>query len=151
MFRKISANKIYPVSSSPLENAVIIIDENGKIITIDALENQDKTEIEFFNGVIVPGFINTHCHLELSHLHGVAPTGTGLMDFISQVIKNRNHASEIIQTAIQQEEQNMLQSGILFLLDFQEEQLPIGIILTFQDMDINPMKLFHRLNCRLHP
>ena len=76
MFRKISANKIYPVSSSPLENAVIIIDENGKIITIDALENHDKTEIEFFNGVIVPGFINTHCHLELSHLHGVAPTGT---------------------------------------------------------------------------
>ncbi|MEN9446916.1 MAG: hypothetical protein RJA25_205 [Bacteroidota bacterium] len=117
MFRKISANKIYPVSSSPLENAVIIIDENGKIITIDALENHDKTEIEFFNGVIVPGFINTHCHLELSHLHGVAPTGTGLMDFISQVIKNRNHASEIIQAAIQQEEQNMLQSGIVAVGD----------------------------------
>lgn len=114
---KISANKIYPVSSSPVENGVIIVDDNGKIIAIDTLENHDKTTIEFFDGVIVPGFINAHCHLELSHLNGVAQTGTGLIDFISQVIKNRNHSPEIIQEAIAREEKNMIDSGIVAVGD----------------------------------
>ncbi len=93
------------------------MDENGKIIAIDTLENHDKTEIEFFDGVIVPGFINAHCHLELSHLNGVAQTGTGLIDFISQVIKNRNHSPEIIQEAIEREEKNMIDSGIVAVGD----------------------------------
>ncbi len=115
--RKISAGKIYPVSSSPVENGVIIVDDNGKIIAIDTLENHDKTTIEFFDGVIVPGFINAHCHLELSHLNGVAQTGTGLIDFISQVIKNRNHSQEIIQEAIAREEKNMIDSGIVAVGD----------------------------------
>jgi cytosine/adenosine deaminase-related metal-dependent hydrolase len=117
LMRKISANKIYPVSSSPIENGVIIVDDNGKIIAIDTLENHDKTTIEFFDGVIVPGFINAHCHLELSHLNGVAQTGTGLIDFISQVIKNRNHSQEIIQEAIAREEKNMIDSGIVAVGD----------------------------------
>ena len=117
LMRKISANKIYPVSSSPIENGVIIVDDNGKIIAIDTLENYDKTTIEFFEGVIVPGFINAHCHLELSHLNGVAQTGTGLIDFISQVIKNRNHSQEIIQEAIAREEKNMIDSGIVAVGD----------------------------------
>lgn len=117
MVRKISAHKIYPVLSSPIENGVIVIDENGKILSIDSLENHDKTEIQFFDGVIVPGFINAHCHLELSHLNGVAQTGTGLIDFISQVIKNRNHSQEIIQAAIAREEKNMIDSGIVAVGD----------------------------------
>ncbi|MCC6583140.1 MAG: amidohydrolase family protein [Chitinophagales bacterium] len=117
MVRKISAHTIYPVSSSPIENGVIVMDENGKIIAIDNLENHDKTEIEFFDGVIVPGFINAHCHLELSHLNGVAQTGTGLIDFISQVIKNRNHSPEIIQEAIGREEKNMIDCGIVAVGD----------------------------------
>jgi len=117
MFRKISAQKIYPFTTSPIENGVIIIDENGKIQAIDILENHDKTTIEFFDGVMVPGFINAHCHLELSHLNGVAQTGTGLIDFISQVIKNRNHSQEILQEAIAREEKNMTDSGIVAVGD----------------------------------
>ncbi|MFN8282757.1 MAG: amidohydrolase family protein [Chitinophagales bacterium] len=116
-FRKISADKIHPIASSPIENGVVIIDENGKIQAIDILENHDKTEIEFFKGMMVPGFINAHCHLELSHLNGVAQTGTGLIDFISQVIKNRNHSQEIIQEAIVREEKNMIESGIVAVGD----------------------------------
>ena len=116
-FRKISADKIYTITSSPIENGVIIIDKNGKIVSIDSIYNHDKSEIEIFDGIIVPGFINAHCHLELSHLNGVAQTGTGLIDFISQVIKNRNHSSEIIQQAIEREEKNMIDSGIVAVGD----------------------------------
>ncbi len=117
MFRKISAEKIYPITSSPIENGVIVVDDNGKIIEISGKDKFDAAELETYEGIIVPGFINVHCHLELSHLKNVAQTGTGLIDFISQVIKNRNHSPEVIQAAIEREEKNMLDSGIVAVGD----------------------------------
>jgi cytosine/adenosine deaminase-related metal-dependent hydrolase len=71
----------------------------------------------YIRGLLFPGFINAHCHLELSHLKGITQTGTGLIDFIAQVIKNRNHSQEIIQEAIVREEQNMLERGIVAVGD----------------------------------
>jgi len=114
---KFSASKIFPVTTPPLENAVVITDENGKIQAIDAVENHDAASIQFFDGIIVPGFINSHCHLELSHLQGVAQTGTGLIGFITQVIQNRNHPQEVIQAAIEREEKNMIDNGIVAVGD----------------------------------
>ncbi len=81
MFRKISADKIYPVTAAPIENGVVVVDSAGKIVSLDRAEQHDAAELEKYSGVIVPGFINAHCHLELSHLKGVAQTGTGLIDF----------------------------------------------------------------------
>lgn len=117
MIRKISAPTIYPISSESMENKVLIFDENGKLVAIDDVKNHAANEIDFYEGMLVPGFVNVHCHLELSHLKGVAQTGTGLIDFISQVIKNRNHPQEIIQDAIAREEQNMIDSGIVAVGD----------------------------------
>ena len=105
------------MTTPPLENAVVITDENGKIQAIDAVENHDAASIQFFDGIIVPGFINSHCHLELSHLQGVAQTGTGLIGFITQVIQNRNHPQEVIQAAIEREEKNMIDNGIVAVGD----------------------------------
>jgi hypothetical protein len=45
--------------------------------------------VEVYRGLLCPGFINCHCHLELSHLRGVIPEGTGLVDFLSMVIRRR--------------------------------------------------------------
>ena len=47
----------------------------------------DDMQIE--DGMILPGFINAHCHTELSHLHKIIPKRTGLVDFVSQVMKLR--------------------------------------------------------------
>lgn len=117
MHRKISADTIFPVTDAPIANGVVVIDEHGKIAKISTRDQFDAAELEIYNGAIVPGFINAHCHLELSHLKGIAQTGTGLIDFISQVIKNRNHSQDIIQDAIQREEKNMLDSGIVAVGD----------------------------------
>ncbi len=117
MYRKISADKVFPVTALPIENGVVVIDEHGKVAEISTRDQFDPAELERYDGIIVPGFINAHCHLELSHLKGNAQTGTGLIDFISQVIKNRNHSQDIIQEAIQKEEQNMLDCGIVAVGD----------------------------------
>lgn len=115
--RKITADTIYPVSSAPLENSVIIIGDSGEILAIEPAEQHDPASVEHIKGVIVPGFVNTHCHLELSHMKGKVDTGTGLIPFITSVVTKRNASPEIIADAIEQAEKEMLEGGIVALGD----------------------------------
>ncbi len=115
--RKITADHVFPVSSAPVENGVIIVDGAGKILAIDKRENHDPASLETHGGAIVPGFINTHCHLELSHMKGVAPTGTGLIPFISTVVKHRDVPQEKIDAAIEQADREMYDAGIVAVGD----------------------------------
>jgi len=117
MYKKLKANIVFPVSASPIENGVIVLDENNIIQKIDKSKNFDETELQNFDGFLVPGFVNAHCHLELSHLKNIAQTGTGLVDFIGQVVKNRNHEQEIIQQKIYDAEQEMIKTGIVAVGD----------------------------------
>lgn len=115
--RKITADYIFPISSEPIKNGVIITDNTGKILQIDSRENHDAASLEVYKGVIVPGFINTHCHLELSHMKGMAATGTGLLPFISTVVKERAISQETIDAAIEAADQEMYDGGIVAVGD----------------------------------
>lgn len=115
--RKISADRIFPVSSAPIYNGVIILDEAGKILALEDRGQHDPASLEIHRGVLIPAFINTHCHLELSHMKGVVDTGTALIPFITGVVTKRNMAPEIILEAIRQAEQEMLDGGIVAVGD----------------------------------
>jgi len=114
--RKISASTIYLATSPPIQGGVIIL-ENGKISRIDKVKDHDPASVEFHEGVIVPGFINTHCHLELSHMKAKVDTGTGLIPFISSVVKYRDIAQEIIDQAIVDADKEMIDNGIVAVGD----------------------------------
>jgi aminodeoxyfutalosine deaminase len=117
--RKISADWIYPVSSPPISNGVIIIDELGEILSVGTTVpvEFEALPMEFLHGIIIPGFINTHCHLELSHMKGVAPTGTGLLPFIKTVVTQREVKQEFIQEKIFQADWEMQENGIVAVGD----------------------------------
>ncbi|MBK9335950.1 MAG: amidohydrolase family protein [Lewinellaceae bacterium] len=115
--RKLTAQRVYPISSSPLENAVLITDDAGTILAIEPQEQHDPASLERYSGVLVPGFVNTHCHLELSHMKGLVDTGTGLIPFITDVVTKRNFPAEAIAEAIVRAEQEMLDGGIVALGD----------------------------------
>ncbi|MDP4819863.1 MAG: S-adenosylhomocysteine deaminase, partial [Saprospiraceae bacterium] len=83
---KFAADLILTVSGSPLENYVVVTDENGTILSLDPLDQHDPASVNHLKGILTPGFVNTHCHLELSHLKGVAETGTGLLPFLTKVV-----------------------------------------------------------------
>ncbi len=110
--RKITADLLLPITADPIKNAVVITDDQGKILAIDQRENHDPTSLETHRGVIVPGFVNAHCHLELSHMKGVAPTGTGLLPFLKTVVNHRHVPQEQIDAAIKQADQEMWEAGI---------------------------------------
>jgi cytosine/adenosine deaminase-related metal-dependent hydrolase len=115
--RKISADKVYTVSGAVIEKGVVVVDNDGKILEISTRDKFDSTELEIHEGVLIPGLINTHCHLELSHMIGKVDTGTGLIDFIKGVVSKRNVEHEIILEAIDKAEKEMLDGGIVAVGD----------------------------------
>jgi len=68
-------------------------------------------------GLLSPGFINAHCHLELSYLKNVIPTGTGLVQFVQQVITKRSPLDEAKLSAMQAADAEMYNSGIVAVGD----------------------------------
>ena len=110
--RYLTAEYVLPIANDPIKEGVVAIDAQGEIIKIGSRQDFPSVDLEIFDGVIVPGFINTHCHLELSHMKGLCPTGTKLIPFISSVLKLREFDQEVILEHIAKEDANMWQSGI---------------------------------------
>jgi cytosine/adenosine deaminase-related metal-dependent hydrolase len=74
-------------------------------------------DIQSFEGVLSPGFINAHCHLELSHMKGMIPTETGLGEFVKQIVGLRKVPEAQIQEAIVNAETEMIANGIVAVGD----------------------------------
>lgn len=110
--RYLTADYIFPMTSPEIKDGVIAINDEGVIEMIGSSEDFPSVDLEYHKGILLPGFINTHCHLELSHMKGLCPTGTKLIPFITNVVKLREYALDVIHDHIRQEDENMWQSGI---------------------------------------
>ena len=115
-YRKFKADNLFTGNEMLDESAVLISSLDGKIQTIIPSEEAGDN-IEILNGIISPGFVNCHCHLELSHMKGIIEEKTGLIDFLLSVIKQRNFSGAIIQQSIADAEKEMLENGIVAVGD----------------------------------
>jgi cytosine/adenosine deaminase-related metal-dependent hydrolase len=117
--RKFSAHRIHPVGRPPVPFGIIETEDDGTILRIRDTGGKpiEEAGLEFYNGIIVPGFVNAHCHLELSHLKGLIPEGTGMTGFVRQVMAARNSDSSAIQTAIRNADREMISEGIVAVGD----------------------------------
>lgn len=115
--RKITADYIFPITSEPLNQAVVIIADDGTIQAVDDRAHHDPASLEVYAGAIVPGFVNTHCHLELSHMKDKVDTGTGLLPFLQKVVNFRNIPQEEIMDAIEKGDREMYENGIVAVGD----------------------------------
>ena len=105
--------------------SVLITDETGLIIDIIDKKTAGD-DIQVFEGLLSPGFINCHCHLELSHLYGHIPEQTGLVDFILKVVNERYFDEAKILGAIEGAENQMLQNGIVAVGDICNNSLTLA-------------------------
>jgi len=115
-YRKFKADKIFNGFEFLGPEYVLITDEEGRIIEV-SLETEAGDDIEQLQGILSPGFINAHCHLELSHLKDVIPPHTGLIPFLLDVVGKRDFPMDIILDRIEQAEKEMYADGIVAVGD----------------------------------
>lgn len=116
VYRKFRAGQLFDGYSLHTTDKVLITDETGVVSDIVST-TEAGDDIQQFEGILTPGLINAHCHLELSHLKNVIPPHTGLIDFLCSVVTKRGFEQELIQQKIVKAEEEMFDNGIVAVGD----------------------------------
>jgi cytosine/adenosine deaminase-related metal-dependent hydrolase len=126
--RKIAATYIFPGTSSPIKNGILVCDDDGTII--DILDRGDlfreEAGVEFYSGILAPGFVNTHCHLEFSHLHNKIEKHIGFSGFLEKINQLRDEPADKEKT-MQIADRKMWAAGIAAVADVSNSELSLSV------------------------
>ena len=113
--RKLSANFIFDGKDRMIRQGILTLDSAGQVTGLKDPGDGAREEagVEFYNGIITPGFINVHGHLELSHMKGLTERGSGLESFISTVVQGRQADADTQEEAIARADEAMQRAGIV--------------------------------------
>ncbi|GGB13494.1 amidohydrolase family protein [Puia dinghuensis] len=116
-YRKFKADFLFTGEGFAREDSVLVTTDDGRVQDVIPAAAAGE-DVAYYPGVLSPGFVNCHCHLELSHMRGVVPEATGLVEFLSTVIRGRGVENpEAIAGAIAAGEEEMLVGGIVAVGD----------------------------------
>jgi cytosine/adenosine deaminase-related metal-dependent hydrolase len=116
MYQKFQATQIFTGTELLEDQLVLITQKDGTIEAMVGIEDAGD-DVQNFEGILTPGFINAHCHLELSHMKGMIPAHTGLQEFVKQIVALRQVEPDAIQEAIILAEAEMMANGIVAVGD----------------------------------
>lgn len=114
----IISETVLPISSAPVSNgAVLVID--GKIRDFgkaEELENRYKSvrNLDLGNGILLPGFVNAHIHLELGWIKKKINEFDGFIGWLQQIIKAKRDeiTREEVEASVRAGIETLLQSGV---------------------------------------
>ena len=117
--RRFSAHYIFTGTGTVLVKGIITLTDQGVVADIIDTHGdpEEKAGVEFYSGVITPGFVNSHCHLELSHLRAAFPEKTGLPVFLKNVALSRNLEQNNVIDEARRADTELWQNGIVAVGD----------------------------------
>src|SRR5512143_3613959 len=92
----VTTSWVLPIVAPPIRNGRVAV-QDGRVAWIGAAGVSgapDGAVRDLGPGVLVPGLVNAHCHLELSHLAGRLPVGSGFVPWVESVVAARGCFSE---------------------------------------------------------
>jgi cytosine/adenosine deaminase-related metal-dependent hydrolase len=123
------ADYVFPVFAAPIKNGAVTVNDDGKVISVANIPSPGvkNSDIQHVKGIICPGFVNAHCHLELSHLKNkISPHG-GLIDFIKNIQSVRGADASLITAAAIKADQEMYDNGIVAVGDICNSNITIPV------------------------
>lgn len=127
------ARYIVPVDRPPIENGAILI-ENGRIAAIGtAGELPGPATIDFGDAVLLPGFVNAHTHLELTHLAGEISPSMGFVPWIQTLAGRLIRDSVdpcIARATVEEGVRQSLRSGVTTIGDITRDPDVVRSVLT---------------------
>lgn len=127
--RRISAQYVFTMAGPPLRRGVVTVDVDGTVTGVEDTGGNlaESAGTEFYNGIIIPGLINCHTHLELSHMRGLIPAGGGLGEFVEAVRARREASKDEVVAAAANADREMYAEGIAACGDISNNSLTAGI------------------------
>ncbi len=100
--RIIQSDWVLPGDREPFPNGEIVVGEDG---TIAHVGEAREVRGERVHGIVMPGLVNAHTHIELSALRGRVPGGGGFVAWVEKLIGARIELSpdeehDAIETAV---------------------------------------------------
>jgi cytosine/adenosine deaminase-related metal-dependent hydrolase len=92
----LTASWVLPVASPPLRGGRVAV-ESGRVAWVGRGGDPGEPEGRLRDlgaGILVPGLVNAHCHLELSHLAGLLPGSVGFVPWVESVVASRGRFGE---------------------------------------------------------
>jgi len=156
MYQKLQATQIFTGTELLEDQLVLITNQDGTVEGIVGIEDAGE-DIQHWEGIIAPGFVNAHCHLELSHMKGLIPAKTGLQEFVKQIVGLRKVEDAIIQEAIITAEKEILENGIVAVGDIsntidslaQKEKQKLAYYNFIEIYDLDPTRAPEKIKAGL--
>jgi len=125
--KRFSANYVIPINGRPIKNGIIETDDAGTILKVYDFggEMRELAHTQFLNGVLVPGLINMHVHLELSWMSRIENLTNGLPSFIEQMIKKQTPTDS--EKHMVEADDFMHRRGIVAACDISNTELSIDV------------------------
>ncbi len=118
--KRVTAEFVYTLTDAePIRNGFVEYDEQtGEIISVGACGSDEIVS----EGALTPGFVNAHCHVELSHLHKKFVKGSGMAGFIDQINALRDWAGrERKQELVKEWMDKMWNDGVSAMADISND------------------------------
>jgi aminodeoxyfutalosine deaminase len=92
--RVVHADAVVTGDAGVVRDGAVAVDATGEVVEIGAagevLPRHAGASVERVHGVVLPGLVNAHTHLELSALRGVVKGGAGFVPWVEQLLGARS-------------------------------------------------------------
>jgi cytosine/adenosine deaminase-related metal-dependent hydrolase len=122
MTRVFASDLVFLGEGAAIVDGAVVVDESCSIVEAgradEVLPRHAGATVTRLPGLLMPGLVNAHTHVELSHLRGKVPGGAGFMPWVETFLMARGAATEDdVATGIDEGVRELVLSGTVAVGD----------------------------------